>query len=151
MKKLTFVLCLAASAAIAQAPAARKPKLIVAIVVDQFRLDYFYRFGAQYNSGLARLATQGAFFTNAHYEHYPTVTAVGHSTVLSGAFPANSGIIANDWYDRATGKQVTSVEDPGTKLLGGTEGVGSSPHRLLVSSIAALGAVGAFCAARAAR
>ncbi len=135
MKKLTLVLCMAtAGTALAQVQQ-RKPKLIVAIVVDQFRLDYFYRFGAQYNSGLARLATQGAFFTNAHYEHFPTVTAVGHSTVMSGATPAVSGIIANDWYDRQTGKQVTSVEDPGTKLLGGTPGAGSSPHRLLVSTI----------------
>jgi predicted AlkP superfamily pyrophosphatase or phosphodiesterase len=138
MKRFPLGLCLAAAEAFAQgqptAAAARKPKLILAIVVDQFRLDYFYRFGAQYNSGLARLATQGAFFTNAHYEHFPTVTAIGHSTFLSGATPSVSGIVGNDWYDRKSGKQVTSVEDAGTKLLGGS-GAGSSPHRLLVSTV----------------
>jgi predicted AlkP superfamily pyrophosphatase or phosphodiesterase len=138
MKKRTLVFCLAAAAAAAQVQPAvqRKPKLILAIIVDQFRLDYFYRFGAQYNSGFARLATQGAFFTNAHYEHFPTVTAIGHSTFLSGATPSVSGIVGNDWYDRATGKQVTSVEDGKTKLLGGSAGIGSSPNRLLVSTIA---------------
>ena len=138
MKKLTLVFCLAAAAAAAQVQPAvqRKPKLILAIIVDQFRLDYFYRFGAQYNSGFARLATQGAFFTNAHYEHFPTVTAIGHSTFLSGATPSVSGIVGNDWYNRATGKQVTSVEDGKTKLLGGSAGIGSSPNRLLVSTIA---------------
>ena len=146
MKKLTLVLCLAAaSAAIgqvrpaktAEAPGvARKPKLILLVVLDQFRLDYFYRFGASYTGGLARLASQGAFFTNAHYEHFPTVTAVGHSTMLSGALPAASGIIANEWYERETGKWITSVEDPATKLLGGGDAIGASPHRLMVSTIA---------------
>ena len=142
MNKLALVLCLLAASAGAQPPppaatANRKPKLILAIVVDQFRLDYFYRFAAQYNGGLARLASQGAFFTNAHYEHFPTVTAVGHSTFMTGATPSISGIVGNDWYDRQSGKQVTSVEDPATKLLGGTAAAtGSSPHRLLVSTIA---------------
>ena len=138
MKNLALVLCLvsAAPSSWAQQPVpSRKPKLILAVMVDQFRLDYFYRFAAQYNGGLARLASQGAFFTNAHYEHFPTVTAVGHSTFLSGATPSISGIVANDWYDRESGKQVTSVEDAGTKLLGGTTAIGSSPSRLLVSTI----------------
>ncbi|MBM3796495.1 MAG: alkaline phosphatase family protein [Acidobacteria bacterium] len=149
MKKLfllTFFLCPlflvpAQQPSPAPAPAApaapRKPKLVLAIVVDQFRLDYFYRFGTQYNSGLQRLARQGAFFTNAHYEHFPTVTAIGHSTFLSGATPSLSGIVGNEWYDRATRKQVTSVSDPATKLLGGpADAAGSSPHRLLVSTVA---------------
>ena len=107
MNKIALLLCLLAASAGAQQPPAanRKPRLILGIVVDQFRLDYFYRFAAQYNGGLARLASQGAFFTNAHYEHFPTVTAIGHSTFLTGATPSLSGIVANDWYDRATGKQ----------------------------------------------
>jgi hypothetical protein len=42
--------------------------------------------------------------------------------------------VGNEWYDRASGKQITSVSDDGTKLLGG-EGRGSSPHRLLVSTL----------------
>ena len=44
--------------------------------------------------------------------------------------------MGNDWYDRQSGKQVTSVEDAKTKLLGGTAASGSSPHRLLVSTLA---------------
>ena len=144
MKRLTLGLWLTAAAAMGQVrpavtagrAAGRKPKLILLVVVDQFRLDYLYRFGAQYNAGLARLMAQGAFFTNAHYEHCPTVTAVGHSTMLSGALPAVCGIIANEWYDRPAGKWITSVEDPATKLLGGGPVIGASPHRMLVSTIA---------------
>jgi predicted AlkP superfamily pyrophosphatase or phosphodiesterase len=115
----------------------RKPKLIVSIVVDQFRYDYLTRFRPAYNAGLQTLLTKGAVFTNAQYIHFPTVTAVGHSTVLSGATPAMSGIIANEWWDRdspESDKQVSSVSDSSEKLLG-APGQSSSPKRLLVSTL----------------
>jgi predicted AlkP superfamily pyrophosphatase or phosphodiesterase len=109
---------------------------VLAIIVDQFRYDYLLRFRSQYHSGLARLLEKGAVFTGAHYLHAATVTAVGHSTFMSGAPPALSGIVGNEWYDRGAGANVTSVSDPGTKLVGGMPGApGSSPHRLLVSTV----------------
>jgi predicted AlkP superfamily pyrophosphatase or phosphodiesterase len=74
-------------------------------------------------------------FTNAYYEHFPTVTAVGHSVFMSGAMPSVSGIIGNDWYDRGTGKRVTSIGDDSVKILGGAGEGGASPNRLLVSTV----------------
>src|SRR5437660_10392710 len=74
-----------------------KPKLVLALVVDQFRYDYLLRFRAGYHGGLARLLEHGAVFADARYIHYPTVTAVGHSTFLSGATPSVSGIVGNNW------------------------------------------------------
>ena len=71
---------------------------------------------ASYHSGLARLLDKGAVFTDAHYLHAATVTAVGHSTFLSGATPSVSGIVGNEWYDRTIGATVTSVSDPATKV-----------------------------------
>ena len=113
-----------------------KPKLVLAIVIDQFRYDYLVRFRADYNSGFARLLEHGAVFTDAHYVHATTVTAVGHSTFLTGATPSISGIIANDWYERGSKQKVTSVSDGQTKLVGGGAGrEGSSPRRLLVSTV----------------
>lgn len=114
--------------------ASRKPKLVLMIVVDQFRADYLWRFREQYNGGFERMMRQGAMFVNAHYEHFPTVTAIGHSTILSGATPSVSGIVGNEWHDRATGKSITSVVDSSLKLLG-APGTASSPHRLLVSTL----------------
>jgi predicted AlkP superfamily pyrophosphatase or phosphodiesterase len=115
----------------------RKPKLLLAIVIDQFRYDYLLRFRSDYNSGLARLLEHGAVFTQAHFPQAVTVTAVGHSTFLSGAPPSSSGIIANEWYDRDFEQTVTSVFDPNTKMVGGLpNAVGSSPYRLLVSTVA---------------
>jgi predicted AlkP superfamily pyrophosphatase or phosphodiesterase len=114
--------------------AAQPPKLVLAIVIDQFRYDYLTRYHSEYTGGFKRIFDHGAVFTNAHFEHVPTVTAVGHSTFLSGATPAMSGIIGNDWWDRPSNKHVTSVSDDQTKLLGGT-GEGSSPNRLLQSTV----------------
>lgn len=136
MRKFLSVLfaCGLASAAFG---APKPPKLVLTVVIDQFRFDYLRRFQKDYNSGFARIMSQGAVFTNAHHVHFPTVTAVGHSAVLTGATPSSSGIVANDWYDRESGKSVTSVSDSSTRLLGVAPGkTGSSPHRLLVSTVA---------------
>jgi hypothetical protein len=116
------------------APAGAPPRLVLLIAVDQLRYDYLTRFRGRFTGGFKRLLDQGAVFTNANLEHYPTVTAVGHSTMLSGATPALSGIVGNDWYDRETGKNVTSVFDPSAKLLG-AKGAASSPMRLQVSTV----------------
>jgi len=128
-----LLLCVACVTALPGAPPP-KPKLVLAIVIDQFRYDYLLRFRKDYNSGLARLLDRGAVYTDAHYIHATTVTAVGHSTFLSGATPSVSGIIGNEWYDRASNATVTSVSDPETKLVGSSR-AGSSPRRLLVSTV----------------
>jgi hypothetical protein len=111
-----------------------KPKLVLAIVIDQFRYDYLTRQRDDFSAGLKRFLDQGAVFTNAHYIHVPTVTAVGHSTFLTGATPAMSGIIANEWWDHESKKRVTSVSDETVQSLGGT-GMSSSPRRLLQSTV----------------
>jgi hypothetical protein len=134
MKRLALFILMAAGLAAAAQPA-KKPRLVLTIVVDQFRYDYLTRYKNEYRGGLHRLLTQGAVFTDAHYQHFPTVTAIGHSVILTGAMPSVSGIIGNDWYDRSAAKQVASVGDETSKMLGGAGGTGSSPHRLLVSTI----------------
>jgi hypothetical protein len=119
----------------AQTPAARDLRLVLLIAVDQFRYDYLTRFRGDYTDGLKRLLTEGAVFTDASLEHYPTVTAVGHATMLTGATPSVSGIIGNDWFDRTTRASVTSVSDPTVSQLGGSGTTGASPRRLLVSTV----------------
>ena len=136
MKRLLAALTLVAcSLAMAASAPPKKPRLILMVVVDQFRYDYLLRFSGDYTAGLKRMWTEGAVFDDAHYVHVPTVTAVGHSTVLTGATPLVSGIIGNEWYERQTASQVTSVSDPSTTLVGAAGAAGSSPHRLLVSTV----------------
>lgn len=130
MKKLLVLILLW----VCSLPAAEKPKLVIAIAADQFRYDYLMRFRSEYTGGLQQLLTKGAVMANANLEHYPTVTAIGHATYLSGAYPSFSGIIGNDWYDRESGKTITSVSDEKRQLVGAT-GAAASPHRLLVSTV----------------
>ncbi len=124
--------------------AQQKPKLVVAIVIDQFPETYLQRFRADYHGGLDRMLREGAVFDNARYKQSPTVTAVGHSLILTGAMPSVSGIIANAWYDRDTHTVVTSVCDAKEKVVGGTPRVlgatcndsdPASPRRMLVSTV----------------
>jgi predicted AlkP superfamily pyrophosphatase or phosphodiesterase len=135
VRKLASVFAICIALANAQQQASTRPKFVLLIAADQFRYDYLPRFRDQFSSGLRLLVDRGANFVNAHLEHYPTVTAIGHATMGSGATPKVSGIIGNDWYDREYGKQVTSVSDNATTTVGGTVGRGSSPHRLLVSTL----------------
>ena len=106
------------------------PKLIVVVVVDQMRADYLERFAAYENGGLHYLATKGAYFLNANYEHMPTETCLGHAVLLSGRNPVHNGIVANDWYDQQNGKMTYCVEDPSSPLLG-EAGTPVSPTNLL--------------------
>jgi predicted AlkP superfamily pyrophosphatase or phosphodiesterase len=137
MRRLLLLFCVSSISLFSQSPQRppSRPKLIVALAIDQFRYDYLVRFRGDYHYGLARLLDQGAVFTNAHHEFFPTVTAIGHTTFMTGASPSVTGIIANEWYDRGSKATVTSVSDPSTKTLGGVPGaIGSSPRRLLVDT-----------------
>ena len=117
--------------------AAPRPRLVLLIAVDQFRYDYLERFGDLFvPGGLRRLLRDGASWTEAYYDHVPTATAPGHATMMTGTWPAESGIVGNDWFDRETGKVVTSVSDEARSLFGGgPKERASSPHRLLASTL----------------
>jgi predicted AlkP superfamily pyrophosphatase or phosphodiesterase len=115
----------------------KRPKLVLLIAVDQFRYDYIERFGDLFvANGLRRLMREGASWTQSNYDHMPTYTAPGHGTMMSGAWPAATGIVGNDWPDRVTGKKVSSVSDSTVQLLGGKPNdPAASPHRLLTSTV----------------
>jgi predicted AlkP superfamily pyrophosphatase or phosphodiesterase len=96
------------------------PKLVVAIAIDQFSADVFTESRPLYQAGLKRLAS-GVVFPRGHQSHASTETCPGHSTILTGARPARTGIIANDWQvpslpRNVNGKQIFTVycvEQPG--------------------------------------
>src|SRR5689334_16340070 len=125
----------------AQRPAAsasqKRPRLVLLIVVDQFRYDYLERFGDLFGpNGFKRLLRDGASWAQANYDHMPTYTAPGHGTMMTGAWPAESGIIANEWIDRPTGRRITSVTDDAVKTLGSDANESAaSPRRLLSSTV----------------
>jgi arylsulfatase A-like enzyme len=91
-----------------------KPKLIVILVIDQFRGDYLNRYHDQFKGRGFRLFTdKGAWFTDCYYDYANTKTAPGHATIGTGAYTDGHGIESNEWWDasRSDLHKVSSVED----------------------------------------
>lgn len=120
MKSLLVALLLFPSLVLAQ----EKPKLVVGIVIDQFRYDYLTRLEKHFlpatkkSGGFNRLIKNGALMTDAHFPFSNTLTAAGHETFLSGVNPSRSGIIANDWYARDIKRGMYCVYDSTVQAVG---------------------------------
>jgi predicted AlkP superfamily pyrophosphatase or phosphodiesterase len=129
-----LIFCSLGSAAFASAYNAH-PKLVVVIVIDQFRGDYLERYRDQFGDGGFRVfLDRSAYFTDCNYDYANTRTAPGHATLLTGSYSSGHGIVANEWWDPQKKIRVTSVEDDTTTLVG-HEGVGASPHNLMSDTL----------------
>jgi predicted AlkP superfamily pyrophosphatase or phosphodiesterase len=114
-----------------------RPKLIVVIIIDQFRGDYLERYHDQFSDGGFRVfIDRGAYFTDCNYDYANTRTAPGHATLFSGSYTSGHGIVSNEWWDPEKRKRVSSVEDDGYKLVGvETDAPGASPHNLMSDTL----------------
>jgi predicted AlkP superfamily pyrophosphatase or phosphodiesterase len=139
------LLCLFASiagAVPASADAYRaKPKLVVILVLDQFRGDYLDRYRDDFKTanGFNLFLKRGAYFTDCYYDYANTMTAPGHSTIGTGAYSNGHGIALNDWWDltRSTTHPISSVEDEHYAIVGDPDSkdVGASPLNELASTL----------------
>lgn len=110
-----LALLLFGAPACAQAPATPSvgPKLIVVIAVDQFSAALFNEYRGHFTGGLRRMSN-GVVFANGYQAHGGTETCPGHSVIVTGDFPARTGIIANRWYDFSASrrnKEIYCAED----------------------------------------
>lgn len=122
----------------AASPAARPaPALIVTLVVDQLSANLFNQYRGWFTGGLKTLADQGMVSINGYQTHGVTVTCAGHSTVLTGAHPARSGIPANDWIDTTTGEETYCLAAPQNTLAHGrnTDNGPVGPDQLTASTL----------------
>src|SRR5882757_1403308 len=94
--RMLFPVILAAVSAASQAQSVARPRIIVAISVDEFSADLFTEYRPLFKAGLHRLQT-GVVFPGGYQSHAATETCPGHSTILTGSHPARTGIIANSW------------------------------------------------------
>jgi len=127
------------SSARAGAQTDHAPALVVWITIDQLRGDMPMRYLPRGSAGGFRyLEEHGVYYTNAHFQHANTFTAVGHAALFTGAHVAQHGIVGNDWYDAATRRSVDSVQDERYPLLdgGSSPKEGASPMNLTSSTIA---------------
>jgi Type I phosphodiesterase / nucleotide pyrophosphatase len=119
------------------------PKLVVVIVLDQFRADYLERYRTDFKGhGFKLFLDKGADFLDCYYDYANTETAPGHATIGTGAYTDGHGIGGNEWWDLARSKDrpISSVEDERYALVGLPSGSktpvapGSSPRNLLAST-----------------
>ena len=130
-----IILSAANGAGQAASGTAARPRLVVVIVVDQFRADYLHRFRPFFRAGgFNRFLETGASFPQARYEHAITSTCPGHAVILTGSYADVNGIVANGWYDRGTARPVYCAEDQAVSLVGAA-GPGRSPRNLLGSTV----------------
>jgi hypothetical protein len=106
------------------------PKLVILLVIDQFRGDYLDRYRAGFKGrGFRLFLDHGAYFEDCYYDYANTKTAPGHATLGTGSYTDGHGISANEWWDLDRNKQrpVTSVEDGRYKLVGPPQPGNPSP------------------------
>ena len=143
VKRMTAVMALSAgvlSAAPVPPPQPSRPRLLVVIVIDQFRYDNLTRFRDLFDpqaGAFGRFRSKGAFFANAHYEHATTYTGPGHAHILSGGYSYLTGIVGNRWFDRASGRLVAAAGDPDSHFVGapGDESEGTSPRNFIGTTL----------------
>jgi predicted AlkP superfamily pyrophosphatase or phosphodiesterase len=121
-----------------QKPVAAKPKLVVMISVDQMRGDYIDRFQHQWSKGLKRLVAEGAWFRQADYPYYNTVTCAGHASMSTGTVPAVHGMVLNQWWERDNSRLVSCTDDDDQQLVTygiPVKGVGHSAKHLMTTTL----------------
>lgn len=145
---LVASIAFAASIALQQiAPSARAeaydahPKLVVILVIDQFRGDMLERYRSELKGrGFRLFLNEGAWFPDCYYNYANTKTAPGHATIGTGAYTDGHGINSNEWWDARTyDHRVSSVEDERYTLVdlpaGSKDAPGASPRNLLASTL----------------
>lgn len=95
------------------------PKLVVLVVVDQFRYDTLFKVLPHVGDrGFKRLLAEGRLYSQARYRYASTYTAPGHACLSTGAYPDRTGIVANERWDRDTNKPVSVVFDRKYPVIG---------------------------------
>lgn len=130
------------------------PKLVVIVVIDQFRGDLLerYRDDLKAEHGFNLFLKDGAYFDDCMYDYGNTKTAPGHATIGTGAYTDGHSIGSNEWWDlsRNTDRVISSVEDERYRLVGTFDDlpapppgqplptaarIGSSPRNLQATTI----------------
>src|SRR6266403_1331301 len=114
---VALLLLVSIPAAFASAYNAR-PKLVVVIVIDQFRGDYLERYRDQFGDGGFRVfLDRGAYFTDCNYDYANTRTAPGRKARVfaislkdrAAVLPAGFSGDAAYWIDPKNGDWFTST------------------------------------------
>lgn len=113
-----------------------KPKLVIGIVIEQFRYDYLDKYWDMFgDDGFKRLINEGTFCKNASYDYFFTQSAPAHATLVTGTDPRMHGIVADNWYHPLRDEIIYCTADKEVDPVGGSFERGlHSPINLLPST-----------------
>ncbi len=113
------------------------PKVTVVIVVDQFAYHYTQKLSQYFLYGFKQLLDEGVVFENALHPHGIPTTAIGHTTISTGALAKDHGVILNSWIENGKDTEFGKDEDPNSATLvkKGLKGYGFSAKHILVDTL----------------
>lgn len=113
----------------------RNVDLILNVTIDMLKGEMpFAHYDRLSEGGIRYVMDNGVSYTNAHYQHSTTFTAVGHAVLNTGAPAAQHGLAGNDWADRQTGERIYCVADTDSEPFVETSGLGTSPRNLTATT-----------------
>jgi predicted AlkP superfamily pyrophosphatase or phosphodiesterase len=119
------------------APAPAVPRLVVAVVLDQFPSDALQRYVETLDPDgpLRRAMRAGIYAPRVRFPYAGTSTGPGHAAIHTGKMPVDSGVDTNELYDAERNAHVSIVDD-GKHPIFGVEGSFASPFRLMADTVA---------------
>ena len=88
-----------------------RPKLLVLVLIEHLRPDVLELLRPQFGAGgFRRLMEKGASFPDCRHQA-STFSSSALATLATGAWPAQHGIVADHWYDRASRSAVQATEE----------------------------------------
>lgn len=113
-------------------------RLVVIIVLDQFRADYLTTFASHWRDGFRTLLAEGAVFTRAVYPYLHTDTCAGHFTISTGTFPRTHGMVSDLWWDREARRSIECTDDAQSSPVtyGRASKLGKSARRSMAPTLA---------------
>ena len=123
----------------AAAPDGQQPlRLVVIVVLDQFRAEYLTTFASHWRDGFRTLLSEGAVFTRAAYPYLHTDTCAGHFTIGTGTLPRTHGMVSDLWWDREGRRNIECTDDEQSQPVtyGRASKLGKSARYSTVPSLA---------------
>lgn len=124
---------------LAAAPDGQQPlRLVVVVVLDQFRAEYLTTFASHWRDGFKTLLSEGAVFTRAAYPYLHTDTCAGHFTIGTGTMPRTHGMVSDLWWDREVRRNLECTDDEKSQPVtyGRASKLGKSARYSMVPSLA---------------
>jgi predicted AlkP superfamily pyrophosphatase or phosphodiesterase len=133
LKQIATVLCLVAGSVTAAEAPSPLPKLVVVVSIDQLSSNLYAQYRDDFTAGFKMLEDGGITYASGYQSHTATETCPGHATLLTGRRPSGNGIVANQWYDKASGKDIYCTVSAGHRVPGSD--IPSGPANLMATTL----------------